>query len=77
MLTRQYHFPSEAPADDDPIRQELTSLGAELVAVRGQVRDEGKSKSYHIKAASITDCPWREVLYLVSEPRLIAGDTER
>jgi alpha 1,2-mannosyltransferase len=30
------------------------------------MRDEGKSKSYHIKAASITDCPWREVIYLVS-----------
>jgi alpha 1,2-mannosyltransferase len=29
------------------------------------MRDEGKSKSYHIKAASITDCPWREVIYLV------------
>jgi alpha 1,2-mannosyltransferase len=36
------------------------------VAVKGQMRDEGKSKSYHIKAASITDCPWREVIYLVS-----------
>jgi alpha 1,2-mannosyltransferase len=35
------------------------------VAVKGQMRDEGKSKSYHIKAASITDCPWREVIYLV------------
>jgi alpha 1,2-mannosyltransferase len=30
------------------------------------MRDERKSKSYHIKAASITDCPWREVIYLVS-----------
>jgi alpha 1,2-mannosyltransferase len=30
------------------------------------MRNEGKSKSYHIKAASITDCPWREVIYLVS-----------
>jgi hypothetical protein len=62
----QYHFPSEAPGPDDPIRKELADLGAELVEAKGQARDEGKSKSYHIKAISITDSPWREVLYLVS-----------
>lgn len=64
-LIRQYHFPSEAPGPDDPIRQELADLGAELVEASGQARDEGKSKSYHIKAISITDSPWREVIYLV------------
>lgn len=37
----------------------------------GQARDEGKSKSYHIKAISITDSPWREVLYLVSMSLLL------
>lgn len=62
----QYHFPSEAPAHDDPIREELANLGAELVEAAGQERDEGKSKSYHIKAISITDSPWQEVIYLVS-----------
>ena len=61
----QYHFPSEAPGADDPIRQELAELGAELVEATGQERDEEKSKSYHIKAISITDSPWQEVIYLV------------
>lgn len=70
MADGQFHFPSEAPHEDDSIRQELTDLGAELVAVNGQTRDEGKSKSYHIKAAAITDCPWQEVLYLVSQHAL-------
>lgn len=62
----QYHFPSEAPGLEDPIRAELAELGAELVEAVGQQRDEGKSKSYHIKAISITDSPWQEVIYLVS-----------
>jgi alpha 1,2-mannosyltransferase len=46
------------------------------VAVKGQMKDEGKSKSYHIKAASITDCPWREVIYLVSPVVLSTSSTE-
>ncbi|KAK1926445.1 mannosyltransferase putative-domain-containing protein [Papiliotrema laurentii] len=62
-----YHFPSESPADDDPIRAELKELGAELVAAAGQEKDEGKKKSYHLKAIAVVQSPWREVLYLDSD----------
>ncbi|KAL7418723.1 hypothetical protein Q5752_006406 [Cryptotrichosporon argae] len=62
-----YHFPSEKPAVDDPIIGELRELGAELVEARGQRRDEGKNKSYHLKALAVVQCPWREVLYIDSD----------
>ncbi|WWD22183.1 hypothetical protein CI109_106674 [Kwoniella shandongensis] len=62
-----YHFPSERPDDDDPIRQQLSDLGAELVEAKGQAKDKGKNKSYHLKALAVVQCPWREVLYLDSD----------
>ena len=45
---------------------EMKELGAELVEAVGQEKDKGKNKSYHLKAIAIVQCPWREVLYLVS-----------
>lgn len=33
---------------------------------KGQEKDKGKNKSYHLKAIAVVQCPWREVLYLVS-----------
>ena len=66
LRSLQYHFPSERPDDDDPIRRELRDLGAELVEAKGQEKDKGKAKSYHLKALAVVQCPWREVLYLVS-----------
>ncbi|EIW68801.1 hypothetical protein TREMEDRAFT_71915 [Tremella mesenterica DSM 1558] len=62
-----YHFPSERPPDDDPIREEFASLGAELVEAVGREKDEGAAKNYHLKAISVIQCPWREVLYLDSD----------
>ncbi|WRT64911.1 uncharacterized protein IL334_001850 [Kwoniella shivajii] len=62
-----YHFPSERPGDDDPIRAELKVLGAELVEAAGQTKDAGKNKSYHLKALAVVQAPFREVLYLDSD----------
>ncbi|ODN80348.1 hypothetical protein L202_02608 [Cryptococcus amylolentus CBS 6039] len=62
-----YHFPEEAPAEDDPIRETLANLNAQLVSVPGQQKDAHKTKSYHLKALAITSCPFRHVLYLDSD----------
>ncbi|TYJ56265.1 hypothetical protein B9479_002950 [Cryptococcus floricola] len=62
-----YHFPSEAPAEDDPIRTTLASLNAHLISAPGQTKDTHKTKSYHLKALAITSCPFRHVLYLDSD----------
>ena len=62
-----YHFPSEAPPADAQIRTELSELAVELVEATGQSKDEGKTKSYHLKALAVVQCPWREVLYLDSD----------
>ncbi|OXB37179.1 hypothetical protein LQV05_003825 [Cryptococcus neoformans] len=62
-----YHFPSESPPADDPIRTELAELGARLVEAKGQTRDKGKNKSYHLKALAVVQCPWQEVLYIDSD----------
>ena len=67
MADIQFHFPSEAPAPDDPIREELRELNVELVMAAGQTRDKGKNKSYHLKAIAVVQCPWREILYLDSD----------
>ncbi|KAK4688144.1 alpha 1,2-mannosyltransferase, partial [Tremellales sp. Uapishka_1] len=64
-ILEQYHFPSEAPGDD--IRAELRELGGELVEAKGQEKDEGKNKSYHLKAIAVIQAPWQEVLYLDSD----------
>jgi hypothetical protein len=66
LADRQYHFPSERPKVDDPIREELRELGAELVEAEGQEKDVGKTKSYHLKALAVVQSPWQEILYLVS-----------
>ncbi len=65
-LPWQYHFPSERQDPDSEIVRELKELGAELVEAKGQEKDAGKNKSYHLKAIAVVQCPWREVLYLVS-----------
>jgi len=44
----------------------MKELSAELVEAKGQAKDKGKTKSYHLKALAVVQCPWREVLYLVS-----------
>lgn len=62
-----YHFPSETRPADDPLVLELNELGVELVEAKGQAKDAGKSKSYHLKAIAVVQCPWREVLYLDSD----------
>jgi hypothetical protein len=51
-----YHFPDERPADDDPLRKELEELGVQLVEAEGEKKDDGKSKSYHLKAIAIVQC---------------------
>ncbi len=51
-----YHFPEERPSDDDPLRKELEDLGVQLVEAEGERRDEGKSKSYHLKAIAVIQC---------------------
>ena len=61
----QWCFPSEMPEKDDPIHSDLAELGAEIIAAKGYEKTKGKSKSYHLKAVAILQCPWREILYLV------------
>jgi hypothetical protein len=62
-----YHFPDEALPPDHTLRTELQELGVELVEASGQTRDQGKTKSYHLKAIAVVDSPWKEVLYLDSD----------
>jgi alpha 1,2-mannosyltransferase len=52
----------------------LRKLGAELVEAKGQEKDKGKNKSYHLKAIAVVQCPWREVLYLVSRVAVSDGE---
>lgn len=61
-----YHFPSEKPPADSELVKEAKLLGAELVEAKGTTKDPGRRKNYHLKAIAIVQCPWREVLYLVS-----------
>jgi hypothetical protein len=46
----------------------MRELGAELVEAVGEEKDKEAKKSYHLKAIAVVQCPWREVLYLVSPP---------
>lgn len=62
-----FHFPEEAPAEDDPIREQLKELNAELTAVEGQTKDRNARKSYHLKAIAMIQCKYRHVLYLDSD----------
>ena len=62
-----FHFPSEAPKDDDPIRETLTKLGATLVSAASRTKDTSRTKNYHLKAQAIVEAPYAEVLYLDSD----------
>lgn len=62
-----YHFSEEALPDDHETRRELEQLGVQLVEAKGETKDAGKTKSYHLKALAVVQCPWREVLYLDSD----------
>lgn len=61
-----YHFPSEKPPSDSALVKEARELGAEMVEAVGTTKDLTRGKNYHLKAIAIVQCPWREVLYLVS-----------
>jgi hypothetical protein len=63
----QYCFPEELPPDDDEIYRKLAEVGAELTAAKGQKKDKGKNKSYHLKAIAMIENPFAEVLYLDSD----------
>jgi alpha 1,2-mannosyltransferase len=60
-----FHFASERPADDDPIREELEQLGAKLVQAN-RSKDSSRVKNYHLKAQAIVEAEWAEIIYLVS-----------
>ncbi|KIJ26403.1 glycosyltransferase family 71 protein, partial [Sphaerobolus stellatus SS14] len=62
-----FHFPSEAPPKDSSLRSDLALLNAKLVAATGRARDPSRQKNYHLKAQSIVDAPFSEVLYLDSD----------
>lgn len=62
-----FHFPSEAPAPDDPIRTTLSDLGATLVSASSRTKDATRTKNYHLKAQAIVEAPYAEVLYLDSD----------
>jgi alpha 1,2-mannosyltransferase len=51
-----YHFPEERLAEDDPQRKELEELAVKLVEAKGEKKDQGKNKSYHLKAIAIIQC---------------------
>ncbi|KIJ29066.1 glycosyltransferase family 71 protein, partial [Sphaerobolus stellatus SS14] len=62
-----FHFPSEAPPQDSSLRSDLALLNAKLVSATGRARDPSRQKNYHLKAQSIVDAPFSEVLYLDSD----------
>ncbi|KAF8494303.1 mannosyltransferase putative-domain-containing protein [Gautieria morchelliformis] len=62
-----FHFPSERPEPDSPIHADLRSLNATLVEASGRDRDPTRTKNYHLKAQSIVECEWAEVIYLDSD----------
>ncbi|KAF8577363.1 glycosyltransferase family 71 protein [Ramaria rubella] len=62
-----FHFPSERPEPDSPLLVELHNLNAKLVEASGRDRDPTRTKNYHLKAQSIVECEWAEVIYLDSD----------
>lgn len=62
-----FHFPSERPPLDSPLLAELSSLNAKLVEATGRERDTSRTKNYHLKAQSIVQSEWAEVIYLDSD----------
>lgn len=49
----------------ETVRIELASLNAKLVSVTGEEKDETREKNWHLKAISIVQSEWAEVIYLV------------
>lgn len=62
-----FHFPGEGLPEDSYIHKELKMLNAKLVRAGGQTRDPSREKNYHLKAQSIIEAEWAEVLYLDSD----------
>lgn len=58
-----FSFPGEEP--DEEVRAQLVELGATLRVVETAVRDPHRTKNYHIKATSIIQSSFREVLVSV------------
>ncbi|KAF8517044.1 mannosyltransferase putative-domain-containing protein [Hysterangium stoloniferum] len=62
-----FHFPSERPDPYSPLVSELATLDAKLVEATGRERDPTRNKNYHLKAQSIVESEWAEVIYLDSD----------
>ncbi|GJJ14446.1 hypothetical protein Clacol_008710 [Clathrus columnatus] len=62
-----FHFPSERPDPNSSLVAELASLNAKLVEATGRERDTSRTKNYHLKAQSIVESEWAEVIYLDSD----------
>lgn len=59
-----FSFPDEHPSDE--LAAELEELGVQLRTVDFK-KDEGKLKSYHLKASAVLQSAFREVLFLDSD----------
>jgi len=66
-----FSFPGEVPSPE--IRNELERYNATLRTVETASRDTSRTKNYHLKATSIIQCRFREVLYLDSDNLPTAG----
>ena len=62
-----FHFPSERPNPNSSVVSELEKLNAKLVEASGRDRDPTREKNYQLKAQSIVECEWAEVIYLDSD----------
>jgi alpha 1,2-mannosyltransferase len=62
-----FHFPSERPDPNSPLVSELQQLNAKLVEATGRDRDPTREKNYQLKAQSIVECEWAEVIYFDSD----------
>lgn len=59
-----FSFPNEEPAED--VAADLQELGVRLRKV-DFAKDQGKLKSYHLKAAAVLETNFQEVLFLDSD----------
>lgn len=62
-----FHFPSERPDPNSPLVSELKELNAKLVEATGRDRDPTRQKNYQLKAQSIVESEWAEVIYFDSD----------
>ncbi|KAF8577361.1 glycosyltransferase family 71 protein [Ramaria rubella] len=62
-----FHFPSERPDPNSPLVSELRDLNAKLVEATGRDRDPTREKNYQLKAQSIVESEWAEVIYFDSD----------